>query len=41
MGEGLSSDFNTNQTTGNFRDYTSVVFPAEVRNCNVCHADDR
>ena len=41
MGEGLSYDFNTNATTGNFRDYTHVAFPADVRNCNVCHKDDR
>ncbi len=41
MGEHLSSDFNTNKVTGNFRDYTDVVFPADVRNCTVCHTDDR
>ncbi len=41
MGEGLQRDFNTNSVTGNFRDYVPVVFPADVRNCTACHADDR
>ena len=41
MGEGLSSDFNTNSVTGNFRDYLGVVFPSDVRNCTYCHTDDR
>lgn len=41
MGEGLKLDFNTNAVTGDFRDYTHVVFPADVRNCTVCHVDDR
>lgn len=41
MGEGLSSDFNTNHTTGNFRNYAGVVFPANVKNCATCHVDDR
>ncbi|MBL9139928.1 MAG: hypothetical protein JNK85_28915 [Verrucomicrobiales bacterium] len=41
MGEGLKSDFNTNSTTGNFRDYLGVVFPANVKNCTACHGDDR
>lgn len=41
MGEGLSSAFNTNSATGNFRDYLGVVFPADVRNCTTCHVDDR
>ncbi len=41
MGELLSLDFNTNSTTGDFRDYTKVAFPADVRNCTTCHQDDR
>ncbi len=41
MGEGLKSAFNTNATTGNFRDYLGVVFPANIRNCTSCHVDDR
>jgi 5-methylcytosine-specific restriction endonuclease McrA len=41
MGEGLTSDFNTNLTTGNFRNYAGVVFPPDVRNCTTCHTDDR
>jgi hypothetical protein len=41
MGEGLKLDFNTNKVTGNFKDYTHVVFPADVRNCTKCHLDDR
>ncbi len=41
MGEHLSSDFNTNHVTGNFRDYTEMLFPADVRNCTACHVNDR
>jgi hypothetical protein len=41
MGEGLTSDFNTNKVSGDFRAYTDVVFPADVRNCTKCHLDDR
>jgi hypothetical protein len=41
MGEKLSTDFNTNAVTGNFRDYRYVQFSADVRNCTVCHVDDR
>ena len=41
MGELLSSDFSTNAVTGDFRDYTKGAFPADVRNCAVCHQDDR
>ncbi len=41
MGEELKLDFNTNSVTGSFKDYTHVVFPADVRNCTKCHADDR
>ncbi len=41
MGEGLKSDFNTNSVSGNFRSYTPVVFPSDVRDCTKCHVDDR
>lgn len=41
MGEGLSSDFNTNSVSGNFADYLHVAFPADIRNCTSCHVDDR
>ena len=41
MGEGLKLDFNTNSITGDFRNYTHVIFPADVRNCTKCHVDDR
>jgi hypothetical protein len=41
MGKGLKSDFNTNSATGNFRDYKDVVFPANIKDCTVCHKDDR
>jgi hypothetical protein len=41
MGEGLKLDFNTNSVTGSFKEYTHVVFPADVRNCTKCHLDDR
>jgi len=40
MGEGLSSDFNTNEVSGNFKDYTHMAFPSDVRNCTVCHKTD-
>lgn len=41
MGADLTSDFNTNQVTGDFRDYTKLEFPADKRNCTACHVDDR
>jgi len=41
MGEGLKSAFNTNSVNGDFRAYTPVVFPFDVRNCTKCHVDDR
>ncbi len=41
MGEELKNPFNTDPTTGNFRFYTPVVFPANVKNCTVCHVDNR
>ncbi|MBI2863738.1 MAG: hypothetical protein HYX94_04160 [Chloroflexi bacterium] len=40
-GSGLQTNFNIDPETGNFKNYTHVVFPANVRNCNVCHVDDR
>ena len=41
MGEGLKLPFNTNQVNGSFKDYTHVLFPADVRDCTKCHVDDR
>ncbi len=41
MGKNLAAPFNTDPTTGDFRDYVHVVFPADVKNCTVCHVDDR
>ncbi len=41
MGEGLTSDFNTNDVSGDFKDYKHVIFPADIRNCTKCHVDDR
>jgi len=41
MGEELKLPFNTNGVNGDFRDYTHVVFPADVRNCTSCHLDNR
>ncbi len=40
-GADLKLDFNTNSVTGDFRNYTHVEFPADVRNCTKCHVDDR
>lgn len=40
MGEKLTSDFNTNALTGNFRDYMHTVFPANIQDCTVCHKND-
>ncbi|MDO8690997.1 MAG: hypothetical protein Q7R39_13465 [Dehalococcoidia bacterium] len=40
-GEDLKNPLNTDPTKGVFRDWTSVVFPANVQNCTACHADDR
>ncbi|MEK6655757.1 MAG: cytochrome c3 family protein [Thermodesulfobacteriota bacterium] len=37
----MENPANTDPTTGAFRDYTSVVFPADVKNCTACHTDDR
>jgi OmcA/MtrC family decaheme c-type cytochrome len=41
MGEELSNPANIDPATGLFKDYTSVVFPANVKNCVACHVDDR
>ncbi|HEX9075800.1 MAG TPA: hypothetical protein VF932_08455, partial [Anaerolineae bacterium] len=41
MGEGLKNPLNTDPKTGVFRDYVSVNFPANVKNCTTCHVDDR
>jgi hypothetical protein len=41
MAEELKLDFNTNSTTGDFRHYTHMEFPADVRNCTKCHVDNR
>jgi len=41
MGEELENSFNTDPATGNFKDYTGVIFPANVKNCTTCHTDDR
>ena len=40
-GADLKLPFNTNSTTGDFKDYTHVEFPADQRNCTACHVDDR
>lgn len=40
-GDELKNYWNTNSVNGNFRDYLGVAFPADVRNCTTCHADDR
>jgi hypothetical protein len=41
MGKELGLDFNTNQVNGDFKDYTDLEFPADIRNCTQCHTDDR
>ncbi len=41
MGALLASNFNTNQATGDFRDYTHGNFPAGIKNCTACHSDFR
>lgn len=38
MGEGLQYAWNRENA---FEDYVPVVFPADVRNCTMCHVDDR
>ncbi len=41
MGDELTSEANTNQTSGVFRAYTHGAFPVDIRNCTTCHVDDR
>ena len=41
MGADLKLAFNTNSINGDFKDYTHVEFPADVRDCSTCHLDDR
>jgi Outer membrane cytochrome MtrC/MtrF-like, domains II/IV len=41
MGAHLENPIDTNPTTGLFKDYTGLEFPADIRNCAYCHADDR
>jgi len=41
MGEELKNAFNIDPQKGNFRAYTGVAFPANVKNCTSCHVDDR
>lgn len=41
MGEELKLYFNTNGVNGDFKDYTHVLFPSDVRNCTACHVDNR
>ncbi|MHB1005394.1 MAG: multiheme c-type cytochrome [Chloroflexota bacterium] len=41
MGEELKNPFNIDPASGNFKAYTGVVFPANVKNCATCHVDER
>ncbi len=41
MGEHLTNALNTDSKTGAFKDYTSVLFPRNVKDCAACHVDDR
>lgn len=41
MGKELKNPFNIDPKSGNFRDYTGVLFPVSVKNCTTCHVDDR
>lgn len=41
MGEGLKLAANNDPVTGDFKNFTHVVFPADVQNCTKCHVDDR
>ena len=41
MGADLKLPFNINSVNGDFKDYTHVEFPADVRDCSKCHLDDR
>ncbi len=40
-GANLKLDANTNQVDGLFEAYLDLEFPAEIKNCTACHADDR
>ncbi len=40
-GEDLKNPLNTDPKNGIFKNYTEVIFPANVENCVVCHTDDR
>jgi decaheme cytochrome c component MtrC/MtrF-like protein/collagen triple helix repeat protein len=39
-GANLANPFNTDPANGDFKDYTGVVFPADVKMCTKCHLDD-
>lgn len=45
MGEELKSAYDIgsaeSNTPGVFEDYSGVIFPNNVKNCNTCHVDDR
>ena len=41
MGEELQNSLNTDSKTGVFKNYTGLVFPANVQKCTTCHVDDR
>ena len=41
MGADLKLPFNTSSVNGDFKDYTHIEFPSDVRNCTKCHLDDR
>lgn len=41
FGEELTNPLNVDPSTGVFKLYREVVFPADVRNCTACHVDDR
>lgn len=40
-GEDLKNPLNIDPKNGVFKNYTGVVFPANVKNCTTCHVDDR
>jgi decaheme cytochrome c component MtrC/MtrF-like protein len=40
-GEDLKNPSNIDPKNGVFKNYTGVVFPANVKNCTECHVDDR
>jgi hypothetical protein len=41
MGANLENPLDNDPSTGVFKDYIHVEFPADVRNCTKCHVDDR